>query len=159
MLALEDDGQVWAWGRNDDGQLGVAAGSGRDRVERNAVPQRVKALTGTRVVAVACGRTHSVALDSAGQVYSWGSGDDGVLGHGDTQSRAAPTRCAQLAAVHVASVACGSRHTLALSDKGELFSWGWGVYGQLGHGDVQSRHTPTAGEATALGGPAEWTPC
>lgn len=44
-------------------------------------------------------------------------------------------------------VACGSRHSLALSAEGTLYSWGWGVYGQLGHGDMLSRRTPTIVES------------
>ncbi|KAL1519450.1 hypothetical protein AB1Y20_022972 [Prymnesium parvum] len=140
VLALEADGQVWAWGKNDDCQLGQA-----DRIsfESKAVPERIRSLIGVHINAIACGRTHSVALDDAGALWSWGSGDDGVLGHGDMLARREPSRCAALAAERMVGVACGSRHTLALSAGGTLYSWGWGVYGQLGHGDVRSRHTPT----------------
>lgn len=147
VLALTRKGQVWAWGRNDDGQLGVLNADGT--LAHHLLPRRVRALIGVRVVAVACGRTHSVALDQDGALYSWGSGDDGVLGHGDTESRRAPTRCEALRGRVLAAIACGSRHTLALAadGDGELFSWGWGVYGQLGHGDTRVRLRPVEVEA------------
>ncbi|KAL1528475.1 hypothetical protein AB1Y20_009819 [Prymnesium parvum] len=144
VLALEENGQTWAWGKNDDGQLGLGEGHS---LEGTSVPQRIPSLVGVRVTAIACGRTHSVLLDESGQLWSWGSGDDGVLGHGDTRARREPTKCAALAEQQMLSVACGSRHTLALASDGTLYSWGWGVYGQLGHGDVLSRRVPTAVQA------------
>ena len=158
VLALTASGSVWAWGRNEDGQLGVQRAEGT--LHHAAQPQRVIALSSLRIRIIACGRTHSVAVTSDGDLYSWGSGDDGVLGHGDTTSRASPTLCDALRGRQVLSVACGSRHTLALivaSDAGgspegdvdcesistELYSWGWGVYGQLGHGDTRVRLVPS----------------
>jgi AGZA family xanthine/uracil permease-like MFS transporter len=150
VLALTERGQTWAWGRNEDGQLGTstrkgAAAAAPEVLTQSAVPTRVAGLMGVHVTAVACGRCHSVALDVGGQLHSWGGNDDGALGHGDTVSRPSPTR---VAALHegghkVFSVACGSRHTLALDDQGTLFSWGWGAYGQLGHGSVSGCLVPT----------------
>ena len=193
VLALDTAGHVWAWGRNDDGQLGVRRDDDDDEREKMGKPQRVQALGGRVVTAIGCGRTHSVALTAEGELYSWGCGDDGVLGHGDTRSRPTPTRCARLVAERVVTIACGSRHTLALTSddapqpttaqpdgggavrRGEegadgggggggggiggggggggarqslrLFSWGWGVYAQLGHGDLLSRFAPCVVQA------------
>lgn len=181
VLTLTRSGSVWAWGRNEDGQLGVAQVDGQ-QLHYALEPRRVSGLSSLRIRLVACGRTHSVAVDAEGALYSWGGGDDGVLGHGDTSSRKRPTRCAALRGQRVVAVACGSRHTLALvapavggdADGGldgdvaiaapaaaaddeddddiengtptarpELYSWGWGVYGQLGHGDTRVRLLPT----------------
>ncbi len=182
VLALTARGQLWAWGRNEDGQLGYTkAASGKPREHHNATPERVPGLMGTRVLHVACGRCHSIAVDKDGRLYSWGGNDDGALGHGDRHSRSSPTLCEALAGMVVVGVACGSRHTLALvraapmlegggaegrasppspttaaaADAGGggslegacVYSWGWGVYGQLGHGDVENRLEPCAVEA------------
>lgn len=160
VLALTARGQLWAWGRNEDGQLGYnKAAGGRPREHHHATPERVPALMGTRIVQIACGRGHSVAVDRDGRLYCWGGNDDGALGHGDRVSRPSPTLCAALYGLIVVEVACGSRHTLALVQEpaspltgsggspptsGTLYSWGWGVYGQLGHGDVGDRLEPTA---------------
>lgn len=65
-LCVDDDGCLWAWGKNDNGQLGLGS---RDAT---LVPQRVEALAGARVVETACGLSHSAALDADGQVYVWG---------------------------------------------------------------------------------------
>jgi alpha-tubulin suppressor-like RCC1 family protein len=161
VLALTARGQLWAWGRDEDGQLGsTKTASGKPREHHHSIPERVSDLMGTRVLHVACGRCHSIAVDSNGRLFSWGGNDDGALGHGDRLSRATPTACAALEGMVVVGVACGSRHTLALVrdvpmleggkeralDGGQsahggacVYSWGWGVYGQLGHGDVVSR--------------------
>jgi alpha-tubulin suppressor-like RCC1 family protein len=80
VLALDASGQVWAWGRNDDGQLGVDASAGDasspspshgagDERELAGRPQRVEALGGRRVTNIGCGRTHSVALTAQGELY------------------------------------------------------------------------------------------
>ncbi|KOO28176.1 membrane protein, partial [Chrysochromulina tobinii] len=144
VLALTARGQLWAWGRDEDGQLGsTKTASGKPREHHHSIPERVSDLMGTRVLHVACGRCHSIAVDSNGRLFSWG----GMV---------------------VVGVACGSRHTLALVrdvpmleggkeralDGGQsahggacVYSWGWGVYGQLGHGDVASRLEPRRVEA------------
>ena len=149
VLALTERGQLWAWGRNEDGQLGTRSGSERPReLTHGETPERVRGLMGILVRHVACGRCHSMAVDADGRLHSWGGGEDGALGHGDTVSRASPAVVAAFAGRRVDAIACGSRHTLALAE-GAIFSWGWGAYGQLGHGDVGGRLAPTEIEALA----------
>ena len=136
VLALTERGQLWAWGRNDDGQLGTrtnetGAGGKQQRAvghTESMVPERVTGLMGVMVVHIACGRCHSMAVDRQGRLHSWGGNDDGALGHGDTLSRAAPELVKAFDGHKVVSVACGSRHTLALDEDGSLYSWGWVSY-------------------------------
>ena len=84
------------------------------------MPARVFALMGVKVVSIACGRTHSVAIQEGGTLLSWGCGDDGVLGHKDTRGRSTPTPVALLSQFEMVDVACGSRHTLALTACGKV---------------------------------------
>ena len=57
---------------------------------------------------------------------SWGRGEDGQLGHGDTDDRLLPTHLSALDAQQIDSIACGADHTLAYSEsRNELYSWGW----------------------------------
>ena len=115
VLALTEKGQLWAWGRNEDGQLGTRRTVQAPREHtHHATPERVAALMGVAVRHVACGRCHSLALDEGGRLYSWGGNDDGALGHGDTLSRPSPTVVRAFATQTVLALACGSRHTLAL---------------------------------------------
>jgi len=71
-----------------------------------------------------------VDLFAAGNVVcSWGRGEDGQLGHGDTDDRLLPTQLSALDAQQIVSVVCGADHTLAYSEsKVEVFSWGWYTY-------------------------------
>jgi len=92
-----------------------------------------------RVVAVSAGHDHSIAITASGAVWSWGLGANGMLGHGDQQSRLLPKKVEAFAAQH---------HSLALTADGALWSWGGGDYGKLGHGDEQGQNTTGAAYAT-----------
>ena len=85
-LAITADGAVWSWGRGVDGRLGHG-----DEVDL-LMPKKVEALAGRRVVAVAAGTNHSLALTADGAVWSWGHGGAGRLGHGDEQQQLLPTK-------------------------------------------------------------------
>eukprot|EP01105_Mastigella_eilhardi_P008636 TRINITY_DN2089_c0_g1_i3.p1 TRINITY_DN2089_c0_g1~~TRINITY_DN2089_c0_g1_i3.p1 ORF type:complete len:1263 (-),score=254.68 TRINITY_DN2089_c0_g1_i3:29-3772(-) len=127
-LFLADTGSVYACGQNDCGQLGVG---GHDECLRpTAVP-----LFEARAMRVACGSFHSCACTDSGDVYTWGSGKDGQLGHGNTSSLDTPYRVKALSGTHIADVFCGSSYTMALSDLSGLYSWGEGGSYQLGHGE------------------------
>lgn len=140
-MALSADGMVFTWGRGDDGQLGLGNRKSADK------PHAVASLTERKVVVreVACGRVHSVAVSSDGDVYSWGCGEEGATGLGaaslDSVVAVLPTLVNGVE--RVKSVACGSRHTLALTEEHTLYAWGWGTYGQLGLGDRVNRLEPT----------------
>lgn len=76
------------------------------------------------------------------QVLSWGDGEDGKLGHGDSLTLDSPKIIEALLAKRVFYVACGSAHSAAITSNGELYTWGQGQYGRLGHGDEISQYTP-----------------
>jgi alpha-tubulin suppressor-like RCC1 family protein len=63
------------------------------------------------------------------QVWSWGRGDDGRLGHSDCSWKYVPKLVRALSGKHIVHVTCGSYHTAATSASGELFTFGGGMYG------------------------------
>lgn len=74
-------------------------------------------------------------------MYTWGEGDHGRLGHGDSNGRHVPTLVKDL--TDVGSVACGSSHTLAVSKDGRtVWSFGSGENGRLGHGTISNVYRP-----------------
>ena len=75
-LAILSDGSVWAWGDNDEGQLGDGT------TTTATLPVRVLVPRGVTFTAVAAGGTHSLALDSNGDVWAWGDNKFGELGDG-----------------------------------------------------------------------------
>ncbi|KAL9459656.1 hypothetical protein AB3S75_002958 [Citrus x aurantiifolia] len=95
------------------------------------------------VLLISAGASHSVALLSGNIVCSWGRGEDGQLGHGDAEDRLSPTQLSALDGYEIVSVTCGADHTTAYSESCmEVYSWGWGDFGRLGHGNSSDLFTP-----------------
>lgn len=76
----------------------------------------------------------SAAVTASGEVYTWGRGNYGRLGHGSSEDCTVPTLITSLKDYHIVDIACGSgdAQTLAVTDTGLVFSWGDGGYGKLG---------------------------
>ena len=72
---------------------------------------------------VACGSSHMAALSKDGNIFTWGEGRSGQLGHGDSETKETPTKVESLIGKKIIKVACGAHHTVALTDQGELYSW------------------------------------
>lgn len=90
---------------------------------------------------VAGGAFHSLALTEWGQVYAWGSNSHGQLGQEFEGDSRVPRIIKALVTKTVVQIACGHNHCLALTNAGELYSWGMNQYGQLGYG-YQSETVP-----------------
>ena len=137
-MALTVDGRVFSWGEGEDGKLGHCS---RQSVEK---PRIVEALRNKKVRDIACGSSHSAAITSSGELFTWGCGEYGRLGHGDNVTQLRPKAVRALAGHRVVQVACGSRdaQTLALTDEGMVFSWGDGDFGKLGRGGSEGCAVP-----------------
>lgn len=128
-LFIDQEGRVWAWGRNTFGQLGDGSTSDLS----NVVP--VKGLE--NIVAVVAGCEHSLALDNGGKVWAWGRNNNGQLGIGSTDDSAIPVQIADLD--RVVSIAAGKEHSLALDGNGKVWAWGSDGYRQLGQGSDRQK--------------------
>jgi len=94
-------------------------------------------------VRVDCGYFHTACINESGELYTWGRGDSGQLGHGNTKNELKPKEIPKkIFSEKVRSVSCGYRHTLACTDMGVAWTWGWNAYGQLGHGDYAEQLLP-----------------
>jgi len=98
----------------------AALGHGSD-VDRIGPPKLVPSMMDRRIVSISGSVFHCLALDAEGEVYSWGRGRSGVLGHGDENDRAVPSRIASLKLVE--SITAGDR-SAAIDERGRLFTWG-----------------------------------
>jgi hypothetical protein len=95
-----------------------------------------------KVVSVACGKSHSLALTDNG-LYAWGSSKHGQLGLGRQRlSEQRPVLVKALADTVIVSIAAGQYHSVALDDAGQVWTWGWGVHGQLGTRDIEDEYEP-----------------
>eukprot|EP00899_Mesostigma_viride_P020080 jgi/Mesvir1/28073/Mv04666-RA.1 len=132
-VVLTRDGDVFTFGLNDRGQLGVKEFTG----EFSSVPLHVGSIRGA-VTQVAAGHRFTLCVTEAGELWGFGCNRYGQLGLGKRHglSTSVPARVDALvdAGVQVSRVACGGEHALAVSPSGELFSWGLGTTGRLGHG-------------------------
>ena len=143
-LALTADRRVYSWGRGEFGQLGH--GSDNNETE----PRLLDALSREgRVQTLAAGENHSLAAMETGEVWSWGYGQQGQLGHGEGKNEKLPRRVAFFTQRNVAvvQVAAGWRHSLALTVDMVVYSWGHGDKGQLGLGDTRSSLLPAVVES------------
>jgi alpha-tubulin suppressor-like RCC1 family protein len=131
-LALDSDGRVWAWGDNDDGELG-------DGTINRVVPNRVSDIAG--ITSIAAGEQHSLALDLDGRAWSWGDNFSWQLGDGTAVSGSGPVQVSDLAGL--TAIAAGAFYSMALDSGGRIWSWGNNSCGQLGDGSRSSCATLT----------------
>jgi len=129
-LAIADNGHVYAWGRNEMGQLGV--GDSKDHF----VPQLVKEITGYDIVEVATGKSHTLFLTSCGKVLAAGSNEQGQCGQGrKTGNLETPKLVVHDGAADIVSVACGAEFSVMLDKEGKVWTFGHPENGTLGHND------------------------
>mmetsp|Transcript_27280 Transcript_27280/g.37625 ORF Transcript_27280/g.37625 Transcript_27280/m.37625 type:complete len:828 (+) Transcript_27280:153-2636(+) len=136
--AVTEDGEVYTWGQNDAGQLGKGDFSSGP-VD---VPQRVHFEVSITMVAI--GYSHMLALSTEGRVHSWGHNFYGQLGVGDHKDKSSPQLVSYLQEERIAQVVAGQYHSLALSQRGELYGWGYNRDYELGVGDNMDRVLPQA---------------
>lgn len=129
--------RVYSWGWGDFGRLGH--GDCRDAF----LPKSISALEGMRITACSCGDTHSVCLAEDGSLWAFGRNANGQLGLEGMEDRSTPCRVEAMKDHHVVSISCGAEHTVASTQAGEVYAWGWGRYGNMGDGEQLDRSVPT----------------
>jgi len=129
--AVDKDGRLFTWGRainpneTRPSGLGYALDS---ETESQLTPKWVETLSEDHVVSVALCYAFTLVVTDAGAIFSFGYSDDGVLGHGSLEAVVLPRRIEALAQTgrRFVAVAAGDRHSLALTEGGDLYGWGGG---------------------------------
>ncbi|KOM31441.1 hypothetical protein LR48_Vigan01g099600, partial [Vigna angularis] len=150
--AVTYSGDLYTWGdgAHNSGMLGHGIEA------THWIPKKVSGnLEGLRVSYVSCGPWHTAIVTSAGQLFTFGDGTFGALGHGNHSSATIPQEVETLRGFRTTRVACGVWHTAAVveviiesvesstsSSCKRLFTWGDGDKGQLGHADKKPRLVP-----------------
>ena len=131
-LALDDQGHIWAWGRNDSGQLGLG-----DRTRRTT-PTMLDASGGIHYEQVCTREQHSMALDSDGNAWAWGAGLYGRLGIGNTTNSYSPVKVLKPdnvpSSFKFTQISVTYYRSLALGNDGNAYAWGDARWGQIGNG-------------------------
>lgn len=161
-VALSATGNVYTWGGAASGRLGNGATGGVV-----TMPTRIAGdLAGKRIVAVAAGQTHTLALGADGAVYAWGLNTFGQVGNGTTLNVLAPTRLAGTGTgtglSKVIAIAAGGNHSHAVAEGpgGATVRLGWGDQTSGGLGDsatsgnltVPTKITEPSGSSLSLAG-------
>ncbi|CAN6239576.1 unnamed protein product [Urochloa humidicola] len=152
--AVSVSGELYEWGEGIH-----SLGLWNDQYRRSQwFPHKlIGTLDGISVSKIACGQWHTAIISSTGQLFTYGDGAFGVLGHGDTYCVAQPKEVESLRGLRTKSVACGPWHTAAIVEisgtpksntpGGKLFTWGDADEGKLGHTDKKSKLVPTRVES------------
>ncbi|KAK5868547.1 hypothetical protein PBY51_009548 [Eleginops maclovinus] len=153
-LALTKGGDVFSWGLNSHGQLGLGK-----EVSLQFEPEPVFALSGVAVTQVTAGATHSLFLTLPGLVYCCGANKSGQLGLNrvDVKGRFNICMVPALRPLGVSFISCGEAHSAVLTKDGKVFTFGEGRYGQLGHNSSDNEVIPRL--VDGMDGPASQIAC
>ena len=135
-LALKSDGTILAWGDDEFGQLG-------DNATNSSSFTPVTVQGATNIVAIAAGRSFSLALKSDGTLLAWGANFSGELGDGSVVDRFTPVAVGGSNSNNIVAISAGLNHSVALRKDGTVLTWGSDEFGQLGDGTaLEDKSTP-----------------
>ncbi|XP_072428176.1 probable E3 ubiquitin-protein ligase HERC1 isoform X3 [Chiloscyllium punctatum] len=140
-FAISEDGSVKACGKGSYGRLGLGDSNNQSAPKKLTFePHR-----SIRKISSSKGSDgHTLAVTAEGDIFSWGDGDYGKLGHGNSATQKYPKLIqGPLLGKIVVCVSAGYRHSASVTSDGELYTWGEGDFGRLGHSDSHSRNLPT----------------
>lgn len=138
-LALADNGTIYAWGANTNGQLGNGSST------NSLVPVAVTAPEGVTFSSLDAGRNWSIARSTDGRVFAWGNNRYGQLGNGEAGTGVTsplPVEVVEPAGVDLVTIGAGANHALAIGDNGLAYTWGSGL-SNLGNGSSSDSFAPT----------------
>jgi alpha-tubulin suppressor-like RCC1 family protein len=143
--AIKTDGTLWIWGRGEFGRLGNAVTTG------NISTPVTTFAGGTDWKQVAAGYRHTAAIKTDGTLWTWGRGDSGQLGNGLTTNVSTPVTTFA-GGSSWKQVSSGDFDIAAIKTDGTLWTWGYGIDGQLGNATIINTSTPV----TTFAGGSSW---
>lgn len=137
LLALDLTGQVYSFGSNSEGQLGLGPNN------EVTAPTLIRGVN--NIVQISAGTRHSLLLTADRQVYSFGDNPYGQLSLGDNIRRNIPTLIPAnyFNNLSIVQLSAGYNHSLMLTENGEVYSCGFGLFSQLGLGDNNNLNIST----------------
>jgi len=134
-IATTEEGDLYSWGANESGQLGLGHTKIIDR------PTKVTSLV--KITKIRAGHNHVIALNTFGEIFTWGSNQCGQLGRKIVENFAIPGKITTND-ISFRYIDCNDYACAAITNKGELYTWGSGGHGRLGHGNIRNCDEPEA---------------
>ena len=131
IMALKEDGTVWSWGSNSNGQLGNG-----DR-QNVAIPTKINSLS--NVIEIDANSEYSLALKNDGTVWAWGENAHGELGDASIEKSLIPLQI--IGIEDIIAISAGGTHCAALKKDGTVWTWGRNYYGQIGNGEFGGKQS------------------
>jgi len=135
VLALTEDGRLFGWGRNSQGQLGLG-----DKVDR-IFPHEIKHPDGLKWLFIETTGISSFAINQTNIMFSWGSNRFGQLGLPDRSEVLMPTRDGS--PFYFKKIVAADNSVFGISTENKLIAWGRNDRGQLGQGNKKDISSPT----------------
>lgn len=127
-MAVTEDGSLYTWGNNRQGQLGVGT------TEDAYTPQKIM----DNVISVHAANNNSMAITADGSLYIWGENYSGCISDTAPELITSPLKVMD----NVVSAGIGNSHVAVLTADGSLYTWGSNLCGQLGNGTTEDAYTP-----------------
>ena len=127
-LALDEKGRVFTWGLGNNGRLGHGDENSveKPKIINYFVSRDIK------VKQISCGDLHCAAISTSKELFTWGNGNYGKLGHCTFENVSSPTLVSFFSMSKVENVGCGSYNTIAVTTEGKMYAWGKNSHGMLG---------------------------
>lgn len=147
-------GSLYTWGVDMYNKLGHIEDPEQKKLQSNQKQKRtlrssydkvkfgkVLSLENEKIVSAKCGYNHTICLTEDGEVYSWGYGKDGALGHSNFENSLAPKKIEYFSqnGLKIKKIECGDYFSMALTNDGKIYTWGMNNYGQLGLGQISHK--------------------
>lgn len=136
-FVINENNILYGYGDNKHGQLGC--GTTKDK----SIPIKISLENDITITQIVSSFSHSIAIGSDGELYTWGYNKYGELGDGTTIEKDIPIRITLVSGVKPKQISCSAYFSMAIGDDGNLYTWGRNNLGQLGDGTIIDKSTPT----------------
>ena len=140
VLALTNNNLIYSWGRfyKQENKKEKSSTSGD-----YSSPQLIESLSNESIIKISAGNNHSMAITELGELYTWGEGIYGQLGHGVNNNEQYPKKVEYFTnKFKIIDCAGGAAHTIALTEEGYIFGWGQNDKNQLNLGKIECINKP-----------------
>jgi alpha-tubulin suppressor-like RCC1 family protein len=134
-IGKQNDGTLFAWGRNLEGQLGNGTTTGTN------TPTQINSAINNNWDKIDTGLFHVLAVKTDGTLWAWGDNSNGQLGNNSTKSSSIPIQIGT--DTDWKNVSAGQQFSIAVKKNGTLWAWGYNFFNQLGDGSTINKYIPT----------------